>query len=187
MLWPISDVLALIFVLLQKDFNQEILNPKGLFLQYSLYPIMYKRNAVYKNCFALLGIRDFLYQRNLATGNSKTNLTNGLCREASRTYGERTCWHPLVKSFMGLINLSSTYFNQMFDMGNQIEFFSKVHIVFHKAIEFCKTLHLFKHKTEKSFRPIVAQKSLRYYKINPNRPPAMSTIAEYLLKPNYCC
>ena len=48
---------------------------------------------------------------------------------------------------MGLINLSSTYFNQMFDMGNQIEFFSKVHIVFHKAIEFCKTLHLFKHKT----------------------------------------
>ena len=75
-----------------EKFNQEILNPKGLFLQYnSLYPIMYQQNAVYKNCFAGLGMRDFLYQRNLATGNSKTNLTNGLCREASRTQG-RTMW-----------------------------------------------------------------------------------------------
>ena len=75
-----------------EKFNQEILNPKGLFLQYnSLYPIMYKQNAVYKNCFAGLSMRDFLYQRNLATGNSKTNLSNGLCREASRTQG-RTKW-----------------------------------------------------------------------------------------------
>ena len=73
-----------------EKFNQEILNPKGLFLQYnSLYPIMYKQNAVYKNCFAGLGIRDFCTK-----GNSKTNLTNGL--QGSQNQSKRiTCWHPL--------------------------------------------------------------------------------------------